>query len=229
MKSTALIYVITALFSLTFISETFGQGNRTNTGSTVDEVTGDMVKNLPVTRDISEFAQLMPKNLAEAGAGIGFANDFDDTRWCVKAGAITRVADFNEKAALYTGIDLQYEGSSQGDFSTNIFAIGGKFQLHSFITRTGEVQWVNGIKGHYVTGNQKFDSFKDDVSGVMGCYYTGINLKVCDGVFVGAETNIFTLEDLTIKNDNGDEFEQDDSSLRINQGNLINLTLRLDF
>ncbi len=234
MKSKALIVQIIAPFLLIFTSTVLAQQNFSVPGTDFNAVI-EATEELKTTKlepvETTFYGRVYPKQNWDIGAGMGWVNDTEETRICLKTGYMTRLSQPTEDKnhAWYAGGDIVYDHSNWNDFKTNIFMLGGKLEHHVPLTPTGDIQWLNGIKGHYMFGNRKFEDNKDDIRGWMGCYYTGLQVRISDRLAIGADTAIFSHEDLTFENENGNEFSQDQTEFRLNKANPWNCYLRLFF
>lgn len=160
-------------------------------------------------------------------AGIGFSNDFEEVSYCAGVEYLKRIS--NKKSDTYLGGGVSYGGTSFDGYTTSRVMVGPKIQIHTPITPSGETQWVNGFKGYYSFGNRENNGYKDKTSGVELSLYSGFNIQLNEKTAVGIEFPIITWDKLTIKPENGSDYEVDNTSLLLNKGNPLKLNLRYRF
>jgi len=160
-------------------------------------------------------------------AGIGFSNDFEEVSYCAGVEYLKRISD--KKSDTYLGGGVSYGGTSFNGFKTSTIMIGPKIQIHTPITPSGETQWVNGIKGYYSFGNRKNNGYTDKTTGIEASIYSGFNIQINKKTSIGIEFPVFTWEKIKIKPENGNDYEVDGTSLLLNKGNPLKLSLRHRF
>lgn len=174
------------------------------------------------TEPISQPDQTIGYNV-----GLGFQNDFEDVSYCAGVEYLKRISD--KKSDTYVGGGISYLGTSFNDFKTNTVMVGPKIQIHTPISHSGDTQWVNGLKGYYMFGNQKNGGFKDNTSGIEASIYSGFNIQLNEKTSIGVEFPVLTWENLKIKPEMGGDYEIDNTSLLLNKGNPLKLSIRHSF
>ena len=109
-------------------------------------------------------------------AGVGFQNDFEEVSYCAGVEYLKRISD--KESDVYFGGGISYLGTSFNETTTNQFMVGPKIQIHTPITPSEEVQWVNGFKGYYSFGNRKNNGYTDNTTGIELSLYSGFNIQL---------------------------------------------------
>jgi hypothetical protein len=159
--------------------------------------------------------------------GLGFENDFEEISYCFGVEYLKRISD--KKCDTYLGGGISYGGTSFDGNKTNVLMGGPKIQWHTPINQNGDTQWVNGIKGYYMVGNQKNSDYEDKLSGVELGIYSGFNIQVNKKTSFGIEFPVFTWDKIKYKPENGNDYEIDGTSLLLNKGNPLKLSIRHSF
>lgn len=159
--------------------------------------------------------------------GFGFQNDFEDISYCGGVEYLKRISD--KKSDTYFGGGISYLGTSFNDNKTNQVMVGPKIQIHTPISHNGDTQWVNGFKGYYSFGNQKNNTYTDKTTGIELSLYSGFNIQLNEKAAVGIEFPVITWDKIKIKPEIGADYEFDNTSLLLNKGNPVKLSLRYKF
>ncbi|MBN4070614.1 outer membrane beta-barrel protein [Olleya sp. AH-315-F22] len=167
---------------------------------------------------------LFPEQTFGFGAGVGFANDFDETTFCLSAEYLRKLGS-TENCGLYLGGEATYENSSFNGFKTSTFMLGPKIQYNTPITPSKQTQFVAGVMAQYEFGKIDNNGFNEDVTGIDLCLYSGFNIRVSEKWSIGAQFPILNYEKLTFKSDNG-EFKADNTTLAINKNNPLKIFTR---
>ncbi|WP_204344537.1 hypothetical protein [Psychroserpens algicola] len=183
---------------------------------------------LAAVDDIEGINDLMPDQTIGFGAGVGFGQDFEETTFCLFGEYLYQLNSSEEKG-WYIGAEASYQHTSFGDFSSSVIKGGPKLQYNFAATPSQETQFVVGIMANYATGSNDNNGFKDDFSGLIGCAYGGINIRICEDWSVGGQFPIFIYESFTFKPESGGEFEVDGTSLFINKDNPFRIVIRHTF
>ena len=168
---------------------------------------------------------LMPDQTIGVGAGVGFAQDFDETLFCFTAEYLYQLNDDKYKG-WYVGAEGSYSNTSFGDISTNKTMVGGKVQHNFSAVPSGQTQFVAGLMANYAFGNNDFNGTKDDFSGTIFCAYAGANIRVSENWSVGLQFPFLIFENFTFKPEGGGEFKTDNTTLFINKDNPLKIILR---
>jgi hypothetical protein len=168
---------------------------------------------------------LMPDQTIGFGAGIGFAQDFEETTWCVTAEYLYKI-NTNQNKGWYVGGEVTHSNTSFGDFNSNKTVAGGKIQYNISAVPSGETQFVAGLMANYAFGNNDFNGFKDDFTGTIFCAYGGVNVRVSENWSIGAQFPVLIFENFTFKPENSAEFKTDATSLFINKDNPLKIMIR---
>jgi hypothetical protein len=222
-KSGVVEYTATSEGTYTASKRTYGKIKKT----TIDIVKlvcckGDIPEDASYTEPISQPDQTIGYNV-----GFGFENDFEDISYCAGVEYLKRISD--KKSDVYFGGGVSYLGTSYNETTTNQFMVGPKIQIHTPITPSEEVQWVNGFKGYYSFGNQKNNGYTDKTTGIELSLYSGFNIQLNEKAAVGIEFPALTWDKIKIKPEMGADYEFDNTSLLLNKGNPIKLNLRYNF
>ncbi len=178
--------------------------------------------------DVSYIDPLeQPDQTIGYNVGLGFQNDFEDVSYCAGVEYLKRISD--KKSDTYIGGGISYIGTSFNDFKTSTVMVGPKVQIHTPISHSGDTQWVNGLKGYFMFGNQKNGNLKDKTSGVEASIYSGFNIQLNKKTSIGVEFPVFTWEKIKIKPEVGADYEVDGTSLLLNKGNPLKLSIRHSF
>ena len=224
-KSGVVEYTATSEGTYTASKRTYGKVKKTEI---------DIVKLVCCKGDIPEDASYVdpmpisqPDQTIGYTAGLGFENDFEEVSYCVGGEYLKRISD--KKSDIYVGGGISYLGTSYNDNKTNQVMIGPKIQIHTPITLSKEVQWVNGFKGYYSFGNRKNNGYTDKTSGIELSLYSGFNIQLNEKAAVGIEFPVITWDKIKIKPEMGTDYEVDGTSLLLNKGNPVKLSLRYKF
>ncbi|MDG5491045.1 hypothetical protein [Psychroserpens sp. SPM9] len=177
---------------------------------------------------IEGINDLMPDQTIGFGIGAGFAQDFEETTFCV-FGEYLYQLNSSDDQGWYIGAEASYQHTSFGDFSSSVIKGGPKLQYNFAATPSQETQFVVGIMANYATGSNDNNGFKDDFTGLIGCAYSGVNIRICEDWSVGGQFPIFIYESFTFKPESGGEFEVDGTSLFINKDNPFKIVVRHSF
>jgi len=192
-----------------------------------DKSKGKFTGDFTIPKEYTSKPIEQPDQTIGYAVGLGFENDFKDVSYCAGVEYLKRISD--KKSDTYFGGEISYLGTSFNDFKTNTIMVGPKIQIHTPISQSGDAQWVNGIKGDYLFGNQKNNGFTDKITGIKASIYSGFNIQLNKKTSVGIEFPVFTWEDIKIKPENGNDYEVDGTSLLLNKGNPIKFSLRHSF
>ncbi|WP_456441777.1 hypothetical protein [Psychroserpens sp.] len=185
-------------------------------------------KEEPPKADLNEDAginDLMPDQTIGFGAGVGFAQDFEETTFCFSAEYLYQI-NSNDEKGLYVGAEASYGNTSFGDFSSSDFRGGPKIQYNFSGVPSGETQFVAGIMANYAFGSNDNNGFKDDFTGIIACVYGGVNIRISEDWSIGGQFPIFIYESFTFKPEFGEDFEIDGTSLFINKNNPLKIVIR---
>ena len=175
--------------------------------------------------DDEGIEDLMQDQTIGFGAGVGFAQDFDETTLCVTAEYLYQI-NTDEYKGWYVGAEGSYSNTSFGDVSSNKTMVGGKIQHNFSGVPSGETQFVVGVMANYAFGNNDFNGFTDDFTGTIFCAYGGVNVRVSENWSIGAQFPFLIFENFTFKPESGGEFKSDATSLFINKDNPLKIIVR---
>ncbi len=168
---------------------------------------------------------LMPDQTIGLGAGVGFAQDFDETTFCITGEYLYQI-NSNEEKGLYVGAEVSHQNTSFGDFKSNKTMAGGKFQYNFSATPSGETQFVAGLMANYAFGSNENNGFNDDYTGTIFCAYGGANIRVSENWSIGLQFPFLIFENYTFEPEFGDDFKVDATSLFNNKNNPLKIIVR---
>lgn len=180
----------------------------------------------PLTDDIKD---LMPDQYIGGGVGIGAEQDFEEISYCISAEYLKKLTYGSDENAWYAGVEVGYSGWSFNDSNSNRIKIGPKLQYHTAVTPSKQTQLVVGLMGNYNFGTSDNGFSKDDVTGIVGCAYGGVNIRVCENWSLFGQFPVFIYESTTFKSEAGSEFKTDGTSLLLNKDNPLKLGVRYKF
>ncbi|WP_203256574.1 hypothetical protein [Hyunsoonleella ulvae] len=180
----------------------------------------------PLTDSIDD---LMPEQYIGGGVGIGAQQDFEEISYCVSAEYLKKLTYGSDENAWYVGAEVGYSGWSFNDSKSNRIKIGPKLQYHTAVTPSKQTQLVVGLMGNYNFGTNDNGFSKDDVTGIVGCAYGGVNIRVCENWSLFGQFPVFIYESTTFKSEAGGEFKTDGTSLLLNKDNPLKLGVRYKF
>ena len=180
----------------------------------------------PLTDNIED---LMPEQYIGGGVGIGAQQDFEEISYCVSAEYLKKLTNGSDENAWYVGAEAGYSGWSFNDSKSNRIKIGPKLQYHTAVTPSKQTQLVVGVMGNYNFGTNDNGFSKDDVTGIVGCAYGGVNIRVCENWSLFGQFPVFIYESTTFKPESGGEFKTDGTSLLLNKDNPLKLGVRYKF
>lgn len=175
--------------------------------------------------DDDGIEDLMQDQTIGFGAGVGFAQDFDETTFCVTAEYLYQI-NADEYKGWYVGAEASYSNTSFGDFNSSKTIAGGKIQYNFSGVPSGETQFVAGLMANYAFGKNDNNGFKDDFTGTIFCAYGGVNIRVSENWSIGAQFPFLIFENFTFKPEGGGEFKADATSLFINKENPLKIIVR---
>lgn len=169
-----------------------------------------------------------PKNTIGLIAGVNLSNDFDQTDWCIGAEYRRRICSIGDNKPIYLGADVLYKSSDFMNFNSNAFMGGIKSEKLCPISTNGDTQLVTGLKANYFTGTDDNNGFETKFHGYNAGAYLGLNVNLCENLFLGVEADVFTLGKTTFEPNLGVEYEQDDKALSLGKG-MFSMRLRRGF
>jgi len=168
-----------------------------------------------------------PENTIGLIGGVNLSNDFDNTDWCVGAEYRRKICSIGKKP-IYAGAEVLYKSNDFMSFNSNAFIGGLKAEKLCPISTHGDTQLVTGLKANYFTGTEDNSGFETKFDGYSAGAYLGLNVNVCENLFLGAEVDLLTIGNTTYEPDFGLEYERKDKSLSLGKG-LFSLRLRRGF
>jgi len=239
MKTKQLNSVLTLLLILCFSSSLFSQNSLSskeknmlyhsvfNAENVIEDIDLNALDNKEITinyleEDGPEETLMFAKTMLALGAGFGFGDD--QTLWCLHAAYYMQLALFSN-SAFYGSFGAVYNGFSNDGFKQNIIDLQLQFLMYTAISKLNEIRLIYGILGGYGFGNEKFDSFKTDITRFTLAAVIGFQLMFATSWSLAIQTNLLTYQSSTFKPESGGEFKNDFTNVLVNKNNLLTISL----
>ncbi len=177
-------------------------------------------------RSINDLA-FYPSGFVEVDGGVGlnFANNNDETSYCIGAGYNHRISRDNYNGASYLRAFGSQSWQNNDNRKSGITRVGVGYNYFDRINKTGSLDLTYGLDVNYGFGTVENFNVKEDYSEIAATLKIGANYEINDKLDVGISVPIASWVQETFEA-GGTKFKDDQTWIGLNKGNMVSATVR---